>query len=220
MTIRSTDELIGSLAGQARPVRVLRSPGRRAAAWLGCAFPSVALAVIVFTPRDDLATKIVDPRFVIEALTSLATAVAAAAAAFATIVPGYRRGPVALTLAALAVWLGTLGVGCLRDWIELGANGLVLRTDWSCFPAILVSGGVPTVAMAVMLRRGAPLTPALSMALGGLAAGALADFAMRFHHRETGVMVLVWHLAAVFMLLTVAARAGRHVLNWRVPRSG
>ena len=63
-----------------------------------------------------------------------------------------------------------------------------------------------------------PLTPALSMALGGLAAGALADFAMRFHHHEAGVMSVVWHLAAVFLLLTVAARTGRHVLKWPAVR--
>ena len=51
--------------------------------------------------------------------------------------------------------------------------------------------------------------------LGGLAAAALADFGMRFHHREAGVMVAVWHLGAVFVLLAGAGKAGRYVLNWR-----
>ena len=216
MTDRDTDELIRSLAGKANPVRLLPSPLARATGWLGPALLYVAFVVVLVTPRDDLALKMTDPRFVIEAATALATAFAAAIAACATVVPGYSRMTLAALLVPLAAWLGSLGFGCVEDWITLGSRDLVLQTDWSCFPAILVTGGVPTIAIAVMLRRGAPLTPTLSMALGGLAAGALADCGMRFHHREAGVMVLVWHVGAVFTILSVAASVGRHVLKWRV----
>lgn len=216
---QDTDDLIRNLAGQAAPVRLFPPPWRRTAAWLACSLLYVAAVVIILAPRADLASKIQDQRFVIEAVTALATAVLAALAAFSTVVPGYSRVALALLIVPLAAWLGSLGVGCVRDWIELGPAGMALATDWGCFPAILVSGGVPAVAMAIMLRRGAPLTPTLSMASGGLAAGALADFGMRFHHHEAGVMSLVWHLAAVFLLLGVAARAGRRVLKWPTTRS-
>ena len=215
-----THDLIRTLAGDSAPVRLLPAPWKRTATWLACSLLYTAAVVIVLAPRGDLASRIQEQRFAIEAVTALATAMLAAFAAFSTVVPGYGRTAIALLILPLAAWLGSLGAGCVRDWVEVGPRGMALATDWGCFPAILVSGGVPTVLMAVMLRRGAPLTPALSMALGGLAAGALADFAMRFHHSEAGVMSLVWHLAAVFILLTVAARSGRHVLNWRVPRSG
>jgi hypothetical protein len=211
-----TDDLIGNLAGQAKPVRLLPRPWRRTTVWFAGAVVYVAAVVLVLAPRDDLASKVTDQRFLIEAVTALATGVIAAFAAFATVVPGYSRTALALLALPLAAWIGSLGVGCLRDWIELGPRGMALATDWGCFPAILASGGVPTLAMAVMLRRGAPLTPALSMALGGLAAGALADFGMRFHHHEVGVMPLVWHLAAVLILLTAAARTGRRVLKWQL----
>ena len=215
MMRQDTDELIRRLVTYAQPVRPLPRPWSRAAVWLVYVLPYVGLMIFVLRPRDDLAAKMTDPRFVVEAATALATGVAAAIAAFATVVPGYSRIPLAALLAPLAAWVGSLGAGCVQDWIQLGPEGLVLRTDWSCLPAILFTGAVPTIAMAAMLRRGAPLTPTLSMALGGLAAGALADFGLRFHHREAGVMVLVWHLGAVVLLLAAASKAGPYVLNWR-----
>ena len=210
----NTDELIRRLASGAA-VRPLPRPWIRAGAWLAFAVTYIGVVVFAMTPRDDLGTKIADPRFVIEAATALATGVAASIAAFTTVVPGRSRKSLAILMLPLTAWLGSLGLGCVQDWITLDSAGRLFATDWGCFPAILLSGAVPTIAMSVMLRRGAPLTPALTMALGGLAAGALADFGMRFHHREAGVMALVWHLSAVFILLTVAGKAGPSVLTWR-----
>ena len=210
-----THELIRRLAANVTPVRPLPRPWARAAVWLALAIPYVGVVAVVFSLRNDLASKMTDARFVTEAVTALATGVVAAVAAFATVVPGYSRRWVVLALVLLVAWLGNLGQGCIRDWIQFGPDGVLLRTDWSCFPAILLAGGVPTIAMAVMLRRGAPLTPILTMALGGLAAGGLADAGLRFHHREAGVMVVVWHLAAVFVLTAVPSLAGRRVLKWR-----
>ena len=215
MTRRNTDDLIRTLAAKADPVRLLPGPIIRAAEWLTCSLLSVGFVTVVLTPRPDLAAKLTETRFVIEVATALATSIVAAIAAFATVVPGSGRTTLALVVLPLALWVGSLGVGCIQDWIVLGSAGRLWQIDWSCFPSILVAGAAPTIAMAVMLRRGAPLTPALSMALGGLAAGALADFGLRFHHREAGVMTLVWHLGAVCILLAAASRTGHYVLKWR-----
>jgi hypothetical protein len=69
--------------------------------------------------------------------------------------------------------------------------------------------------MAVMLRRGAPLAPHLTAALGGLAAAALASFALRFISQEPSVFVLVWHIGTVVLFSMVAGWVGRNLLNWR-----
>ena len=59
--------------------------------------------------------------------------------------------------------------------------------------------------MAVMLRRGAPLTPFATMALGGLAAAALGDFGLRlFHSQDASLMVLVWQFGTVVVLSVLA----------------
>jgi hypothetical protein len=70
--------------------------------------------------------------------------------------------------------------------------------------------------MGVMLRRGAPLTPRATTALGGLAAAGLGDFGLRlFHPQDASLMVLVWQVGTVFTLTAMAAWAGHYLLNWR-----
>jgi hypothetical protein len=211
-----TERLIERLAEVAAPVRPLSRPWIRTAAWLLAAIPYVALVVLVVAPREDLISKLSDWRYVVEQAAALATGITAATAAFATVIPGYDRRLLLLPMLPVAIWLGSLGQGCIQAWIELGPAGLSLRPDWFCFPAIVLVGAVPAIAMAVMLRRGAPLTPHVTTALGGLAAAGLGDFGLRlFHPQDASLMVLVWQVGTVFILTAMAAWAGHYLLNWR-----
>jgi hypothetical protein len=211
-----TERLIARLAEVAEPVRPLPPPWIRTAAWLLVAIPYVALVVFVVSPRADLISKASEWRYLVEQVAALATGMTAAAAAFATVVPGYDRKLLFLPVLPAAVWLGSLGQGCVQTWIRFGTEGLSLRPDWFCFPAIVLVGAVPAIAMAVMLRRGAPLAPHITTALGGLAAAGLGDFGLRlFHPQDASVMVLVWQVGTVFILTAIAAWAGHYLLNWR-----
>jgi hypothetical protein len=215
MTI-DTEKLIERLAAAVEPVRPLARPWIRTAAWLLVAIPYVALVVFVVSPRADLVLKASEWRYAIEQLAALATGITAATAAFATVVPGYDRKFLFLPALPLAIWLGSLGDGCVEDWIHLGPDGLSLQPDWFCFPAIVLVGAVPAIAMAVMLRRGAPLSPHTTTALGGLAAAGLGNFGLRlFHSQDASLMVLVWQVGTVFVLTAMAAWAGHYLLNWR-----
>ena len=211
-----TDTLVDRLAQGLEPVRRLRPPWMRTIAWCLVALPYVALVVFVVSPRDDLMAKAFDWRYVIEQTAAFATALTAATAAFATTIPGHDRRLVLVPMLPLAVWLGTLGQGCLRDWVHFGTNGVALTPDWFCFPAIAMVGAIPAIAMAVMLRRGAPLTPHLTTALGGLAAAGLANFGLRlFHAQDASLMVLVWQVGSVGLLTAACALAGGQIINWR-----
>ena len=211
-----TNRLIQHLAEQSGPVRPLAAPWKRTAIWVALAIPYMALVVIVMSPRSDLIAKASDVRFVIELLAALATGIAAAAAAFASTIPGFSRKLLILPAVPGAVWLGSLGQGCVQDWIKYGPVGLSIRPDWFCFPAIVLVGAVPAIAMAFMLRRGAPLTPHTSTALGGLAAAGLGNFGLRlFHTQDASLMVLVWQVGTVVILSVLAGWAGRQLLNWR-----
>jgi len=211
-----TEKLIERLAEAVEPVRPLSRPWARTAAWLLAAIPYVALVVLAVSPRADLLAKASEWRYLVEQLAALATGIAAAAAAFATTIPGYDRRILFLPALPLAIWLGSLGEGCVQDWIQFGPDGLSLRPDWFCFPAIVLVGAVPAIAMAVMLRRGAPLTPHITTALGGLAAAGLGNFGLRlFHSQDASLMVLVWQVGTVFILTAFAAWAGQYLLNWR-----
>jgi hypothetical protein len=211
-----TEKLIEQLAEVVVPVRPLPRPWVRTAAWLLVAIPYVALVVFVVSPRADLISKASEWRYEIEQLAALATGITAATAAFATVIPGYDRKLFVLPALPLAIWLGSLGEGCVQDWIHFGPDGLSLRPDWFCFPAIVLVGAVPAIAMAVMLRRGAPLSPHATTALGGLAAAGLGNFGLRlFHSQDASLMVLVWQVGSVFVLTAMAAWAGQYLLNWR-----
>jgi hypothetical protein len=211
-----TDTLIRSLAASAMPVRPLAPPWLRTARWLALSIPYLALIALIVSPQYDLEGTLTDTRFLIEQTAALATAVTAAAAAFAMTMPGYGRKWLLLPVMPLAVLLGTLGLGCLQDLLQFGPEGLSVRSDWDCFPFIVLVGAVPAIAMAIMLRRGAPLTPHTTAALGGLAAAGLGDFGLRlFHAQDVSIMVLVWHVGSVMVLAALAGWAGRYLLNWR-----
>jgi hypothetical protein len=103
-----------------------------------------------------------------------------AGAAFASVVPGYDRRWLLLPALPLMLWLGSIGAGCLQLW-SFGGPVTVGR-DWSCVLLITLTGAGPAAMMAWMLRRGAPLMPRLSAALGGLAAAGMGNVVMRLVH--------------------------------------
>jgi hypothetical protein len=181
---------------------------------LALGVPYVALVVLVMSPRPDLAQKVLDVRYLVEQLAALATGISAAVAAFALVIPGYDRRIAWFPLVPLAVWLGSLGEGCLR---VLSADGFDnFSSDWFCLPAIMLVGTVPAIAMAVMLRRGAPLAPTIAAGLGGLAAAGLGNFGLRFFHpQDSSLMVLVWQVGSVLLLSVLCGLGGRLLLRWR-----
>jgi hypothetical protein len=211
-----TNTLIEQIAADAAPVRRLPSPWVRMLLWLALSVPFLAAVVWLMPSEMRPGAVVADRQFLIEQAFTLITALSAAAAAFCSVVPGYDRRILLLPLLPLAAWLATVGEGCWHDWITLGADGLRLRPDWDCLPPAILIGIVPAIAMVVMLRRGAPLIPRVTIALGALAVAALANLGLRlFHVGDVSVMVLFWHLGAAAVLAAVAAGFGPRVLYWR-----
>jgi hypothetical protein len=211
-----TNALIEALAREARPVRRLPPPGRRALRWLAVALPVIALFGAVMGPRPDLAEKLAEPAFLVPLLAALATAICAAQAAFASSVPGAPKGMLWLPAAPLAVWIASLGRQCWQAWIAFGLDGVVFRPDLVCLPIIAMVGAVPAAAMVAMIRRGAPLTPRLTACLGALAAAALAYVGLRLvHPQDAAFMVLVWQFGSVAAFACVLGLFGRWLLPWR-----
>jgi tetrahydromethanopterin S-methyltransferase subunit C len=69
--------------------------------------------------------------------------------------------------------------------------------------------------MVVMLRRGAPLAPRVTIALGALAVAAVGNFGLRlFHLGDASIMVLFWHFGTITLLSAFAACLGPQVLYW------
>ncbi|MGH8502937.1 MAG: NrsF family protein [Gammaproteobacteria bacterium] len=211
-----TDELIDRLVAHDGRTGRLPPPWRRAIGWLALSLPYVALIVLAVGPRADLVQKMSDARFLIEETAMFVTVLFAALAAFCAVVPGSPRRLLLLPVLPLGVWLSSLGQGCVETWLRLGPEGLSLRPDWICLPAIMLVGAIPAIAMALMLRKGAPLFPHAAVALGGLAAAALGNFGLRlFHTTDASLMVLVWQFGSVALLALIAGCLGPYVHNWR-----
>src|SRR5260370_37547238 len=213
-----TGELIRLLADGCEPVRPLPRPWTRTAEWLVVALLYVLLGVCVVPPRPDLAAKICDRRFVVEQVAALATGMAAAVAAFTTVIPGYSRKFLTLPFLSLSIWFGTLGHAYvqdnLRDWIRPDPGTLALHPDWYCFPAIVLVSSIPAIAMTIMLRRGAPLRFHLPAALGWLAAAALGSFGARFFcPQDASSVLLVWQFGPVYVLSALACCAVLHAVT-------
>jgi hypothetical protein len=216
MRTTDTETLIRELADRTARVRPLARPWVRAAAWLGIGAPSALLVVVIMSVHADWMSRLLMPRVVSEEAFALATGMLAAIAAFASVVPGYNRRVLFLPLVPLVLWLGGLGQSSVRDWLQLTSQGFSLRSEWVCLPATIIAGAVPAIVMAVMLRRGAPLTPRLSALLGGLAAAGLGNLGVCVtHHAHGSVLVLVWHVGIVVALTVIVGSAGRHVLSWQ-----
>lgn len=213
-----TDDLIEILAAEAAPVRRLRHPLARTAIWLLVSLPWVAAVVFMMKLRPDIGAKMSDTSWLIEQSAALATAVMAAMAAFCAGVPGRPRWEHLLPIIPLAIWIGSLSQDCLQTWLSVGPAGLTLTPDWECLPGIVMVGMGPAVAMTVMLLRGSPITPMITVALGALAAGGLAEAGLRlFHPIDASLMVLVWQAGTVLGLTLIAALFGRTILRWRRP---
>ena len=72
------------------------------------------------------------------------------------------------------------------------------------------------MAMLVMLRRGAPIAPRLTTALAGLAVASLANVGIRFVHPfDASLIVLAWHVIAIFGVTGLATVFGNRLFTWR-----
>ena len=206
-----TNQLITRLAGDCATIRRLQAPWQRTALWLMFVLPCVATVTAVHLAGRDVIERI-DIRMAVERAAILLTGLTAALAAFSIVVPGRDWRIALLPLVPLAVWLGSLGEGCMHDWSRLGADGLQV---WDCVPAAIIVSIPCATIMLVMLRRGPPLFPSLTLALGALASAAMVNFGLRlFHAADVAVMVLVWHFGGIAAVTTLASRFGDHVLNW------
>jgi hypothetical protein len=216
-----TDELIVQLARAAGPVRPLARPSVRLARWTAASLPITALAVIVIGPRADVGTAIGQPAFAGLAVATLATALLAAAGAFALSVPGAERSRLHrfMPLVAGGMWALALIVLLTTDGDPV-RRVLALPFHWLCLIEIAGLSLMPGWALFAMLHRAAPLRRTWSAALATLAAAGLAALATQFmcpiddpaHH-------LVGHVLPVALLSVWGAILGRRWLNWADWRS-
>jgi hypothetical protein len=207
----SRERLIEELVGGLAPVRRLPRGPWLAAGWLAFAALLAATATLLLGPLRpgawaDLASS---PRFALEALAGLGTALAAAFAALALARPraaAWRLvGP---PLAALAAWVALVGYGLVDP--SLAPSTLGKRPY--CIVEALAYAALPLLLGLAVARRLAPLERAWCGALLALAAAALPALVMHFACTVEPAHVLRFHLAPVVALALLGAALGRLAL--------
>lgn len=212
-----TEDLIGRLAADLRPVRALRY-NRLVLTWLAAAAGLIALAVAWHGFRPDFAQRIALTSERINLLAGIATGALAALAAARLAEPGRSAKWSLLPLPAVAAWIAGMGYGCLADIARMGPAALTMGTSWSCL-GFIVGLGVPLLGgLLVLLRHGAWLRPGPVAGMAGLAAAALCSVGLSlFHHLDAALMILVWHGGAVALVSAAGALAGRAALPRLAP---
>lgn len=213
MSGRRTDDVIDALVDGLTPRPPLRHPLVRTSLWLACgsAFVLAIAASVGF--RDDLIAHLADPRGAVEWLATLATAIASAAAAFHLALPDRDARWALLPLGPVAVWLTTLGTGCVGDWLARGAAGIAVGASPHCLKFIALTSIPLAAVLAVMVRHAASARPTATAANAALASAALSAAGLTlFHDLDSSIMVLVWHGAPTALVTMVGLLFGRPLL--------
>ena len=210
-----TPDLIDTLVQDATPVRRLRPPLVRAGLWLAFAAIVLGLIAIAHGLRPDFSDCMRQPLFVVGMLGALATGIFAAVASFQLSLPDSSRLWIILPLPALALWVLTIGYGCLTDWVSVDPDGVHMGEAVRCFATLLMTSVPLSIAMLVMLRYAALLRPLEVSVMGGLAIAAVTAFALSlFHDLDATVMILVWNLGVAALIATLGSLFGRSMLTW------
>ncbi|HYU68513.1 MAG TPA: NrsF family protein [Burkholderiales bacterium] len=215
----TTPDLIESLVADAKPVRRLRPPAARAALWLLFALAIVSLLAVSHGLRPDLGARLGQPLFVTGLAASLLTGALAAVAAFIVSLPDRSRLWLLLPAPALALWVSTIGYGCLTGWVGIRPDSVTLGEAADCF-ATLVFTSVPLwLAMLLMLRHVALLRSATAAVAASLAVAAIASTALAlFHDLDASVMTLMWNLGTAALLVGLGSAFWERMFSWVAPR--
>lgn len=216
---QDTERLIAGLVETAQPVRRLSPPLWRAAAWLAVALLIVAGVVIGHGLRPDLAEQFARPTLLAEWAGAVLTGVLASIATFQLSLPDRSIRWLLLPLPGMLLWLGALGLGCVFDWYRVGPPAFAMTVSWSCVMAIVTTSVPLGLVLLFMVRHAGYVRPGPTALAGGLAVAALSAAGLSlFHHLDTALMILIWHLGTVALVAVVARVAAEQLFAWVTSR--
>lgn len=206
----TTQNLIESLAADAKPVRRLRPPLTRATIWLVAFVSVVAVVTLITGAWPAMLARLGSTRFVIETAATFVTGLTAIIAAFYLSLPDRSRFWMLVPLPPLLLWLASSGYGCYQNWLSYGPQGWRLGRSSDCFFFIITMSIPVSVMLYVAIRRAKPLDPLRVMAIGGLGVAALVAAALQFYHPfDVTIVDLSVHVIAVLIVVGAMMAGGR-----------
>src|SRR6267142_398423 len=196
-----TDELIERLGRDVTVTRPLPTPGMRTA----------VMMFWVMSPAGVTPT----PLYLVQQSAALVTGIMAARAALLSVIPGANDRVWVVPAIGVATWAAALLWAGVLDLQASGTLGVTSQSDWPCVASMTVGGLLVGAPLAWMLRRGAPLTPNLTVGLAALAALSVANIeACLTRPHAFALTVLLWHGGTVAVIVTLCALMGHRWLRW------
>lgn len=215
----TTADLIEQLTADAAPVRRLRAPTWRALGWLAIAAVVIAALTAILGMRPGLLAALRDPGFALGRGAALATAITGALATFQLSLPDRSGRWLILPLPFAALWLGTMGYGCLAGLITVGPDGFHLGPGDACFRIILLTSLPLGVVLFAMVRHAGPVRPIATAVAAGLTLAAVAEGGLTLYHDvESSLTDVLAHLIAVALVIALSTSGARTVFRLLGPR--
>lgn len=211
----TTDELVERLASSAVPVRRALGPAISTALWVAAAGAGVAIVNSrLFHLRDDLHLALSGARLCASVVTLGLLTVLGALDAIRGARPGASPRPVLDLGVRLSFWAFLLTLA-LDAW---GADPVRVGLDPAgagCSRILLVLSLVPGILLVLAVRRLAPVDPARSGRLVGLAVGAIGALGLALDCPvEHALHLLVWHGLPLVALRIGAEKAASFLFRW------
>jgi hypothetical protein len=214
---RTTDDLIESLSADVARV----APGavaRRIALGLGLGgTASVALMLVWFGPRHDIAQAIGTPMFWMKLGYAALTGLIAAFVLIRLARPAGRPGALAaLSLAPFAV-VAVMAAVRMAQAQPAARQAMLMGHSAIACPWRIVVIGLPVLAGAVWAVRGlAPTRLALAGLVAGGAAGGIGAAVYAVACNETSAPFLaIWYTLGIVAVTALGGLAGSRLLRWR-----
>ena len=211
-----TDDLIAMLAKGVAPVDPHVATQRFLTALLAGGAGALALMLLGYGIRPDLAEAALAPMLWVKLGFALAVAVSALVLTMRLARPGVQPGHawIGVVLPWLAV--SVMGLVVVLDAPPEARLGLVLGRTWlTCALSISFIASPVFVGLLWALRGLAPTRPALAGACAGLLAGAVGALLYALHCPEIEAPFLaVWYVLGLLIPTALGASIGPKVLRW------
>ncbi|MDY7544741.1 DUF1109 domain-containing protein [Glaciimonas sp. CA11.2] len=216
--MKSTSSLIASLVVNVKPVRRLRSPAVRTLCWLLFAALMLALVAVGHGVRPDLMQKLHQPVYAIGVAAALMTSVLATTAVFIGSIPGRSKRWLLLPMPAFAIWISTIGYGCLTAWVSFGPDGMSPGETARCFATLAITSIPLSLSLLIMLRYVARLYPVPIAMTASLAVAATTAVALSlFHQIDATLMILMLNFGVAALFLGLSRLYGQRLFEWVTP---
>ena len=212
-----TDDLIGLLAADAVPVRRHAASRRLALALVaGLPLAGLAMALLGYGVRDDLARVVALPMFWMKLLFPATVCAAALVTLQRLARPGVKAGSAWIGIAAPVLVLWTVAAVTLAQAPAELRPVLVLGQTWRTCSASIAVVALPVFgAVFAALASLAPTRPALAGACAGLVAGGAGAAVYALHCPELAAPFLaVWYVAGIAVPAAAGALLGPSLLRW------